>query len=483
MPTGAGQGGTRQGGSGRSLLRDGGGGRHGAGNDGGGGRRATPPPKFVTGSILRHILVMTGTGAVGLMAIFLGELANVLFLSWQGDEAVVAAVGYAGPIVFLTISVGIGLSIAATSVVSPALGAGRRMRARRLSLNAHVLTFATAGVLSLVVWLAIPLLLTLLGARGRAFDLAADYLMIVVPSLPPLAAAMTSASVLRSVGDAPRAMNVTLIGAIANTLLDVVLILGLKLGIHGAAFATASARVIMMGVGFYGVVLVHDLAGRLRSSTLIADAPALFAVAVPAVLTNIATPVANAYVTRSLAPFGDGAVAGWAILGRLTPVAFGAVFALSGIVGPIIGQNYGARAFDRMRQTLTRSLLVTTAFTVTAWALLAALAWPLAAAFAAEGETAELIVFYCRVLVPLFVFLGALFVSHAVFNTLGRPHMSTVLNWGRATLGTIPFVSVGAYLAGAPGVLSGSMLGGVVFGAVAVILAYRWIDRLEADGP
>ena len=88
--------------------------------------------------------------------------------------------------------------------------------------------------------------------------------------------------------------------------------------------------------------------------------------------------------------------------------------------------------------------------------------------------------FFCRALAPLFVFLGALFVSNATFNTLGRPHYSSFLNWGRATLGTMPFVTAGAYLAGAPGVLAGSMLGGLVFGTLAVWLAYRWIDKLEA---
>lgn len=438
-------------------------------------------PTFVSGSILRHILVMTGTGAVGLMAIFVGDLANILFLSWLRDEAIVAAVGYAGSIVFLTVSLGIGLSIAATSLVSPALGAGRRMRARRLSLNAHVLTFVAASGLSVVIWLAIGPMLTLLGASGRAHQLAASYLAILVPALPPLAVAMTSASVLRSAGDARRAMSVTLVGAIVNTLLDVVLILWLGFGIEGAAMASAIARLTMMGVGLYGVVSVHDLWGRLRPPTVIADAPPLLAVAIPAVLTNIATPFANAYVTRAMAPFGDSAVAGWAVLGRLTPVAFGAIFALSAVVGPIIGQNYGARAFDRVRATFTQSLLVTMAFTAVAWALLAVLAYPIADAFHATGETAELIVFFCRYLTPLFVFLGALFVSNAVFNTLARPHYSTVLNWGRATLGTIPFTAAGGYLAGAPGVLAGSMMGGLVFGAVAVWLAYRWIGEIAED--
>ncbi len=442
-------------------------------------RRVTSaPPKFVTGSILRHILVLTGTGAAGLMAIFLGDLANILFLSWAGDDVVIAAVGYASSILFLTISIGIGLSIAATSLVSPALGAGRRMRARRLSLNAHVLTFVAASLLSLVIWLLIPQFLELLGATGRAYELATVYLLILVPALPPLAVAMTSASVLRSAGDARRAMNVTLIGAPVNTLLDAILILGLGLGIQGAAIASALARLVMMAIGLYGVVWVHDLWGRLRVRTVLADVPAHIAVAVPAVLTNIATPVANAYVTRAMAPFGDTAVAGWAIVGRVIPVAFGAIFALSATVGPIIGQNYGAGAFDRVRAALTQSLLVTAVFTGVAWAILAVLAWPIAGAFDATGETADLIVFFCRALPPTFVFLGALFVANAAFNTLGRPHYSTALNWGRATLGTVPLVQAGAVLAGATGVLAGSVLGGVIFGILAVWLAYRWIDQL-----
>ncbi len=192
-------------------------------------RASAGPPKFVSGSTLRHILAMTAMGAVGLMAIFLCDLANILFLSWLRDEAILAAVGYAGSILFLTISMGIGLSIAATSLIAPALGAGRRMRARRLSLNAHVLTFLAAAALSAVVWLAIPSLLRLLGASGRTEVLATQYLSILVPALPPLAVAMTSASVLRSVGDPRLAMSVTLIGAVVNTALDVLLILGLGL--------------------------------------------------------------------------------------------------------------------------------------------------------------------------------------------------------------------------------------------------------------
>ena len=95
--------------------------------------------------------------------------------------------------------------------------------------------------------------------------------------------------------------------------------------------------------------------------------------------------------------------------GRLTwaNVRFGAIFALSGTVGPILGQNFGAGSFTRVRDVLTHSLLVTAAFTGLAWVILFVLAWPLTDAFDVHGETADLIVFYCRALSPVFVFLGA----------------------------------------------------------------------------
>lgn len=441
-------------------------------------RREANAPKFVSGSILRHILEMTAAGAIGLMAIFVGDLANIYFLSLGGDEAVVAAVGYASSILFVSTSIGIGLSIATTALVAPALGAGRRVRARRLSAHAHVITFFASAVLSVLLWFAAEALLSLLGAKGRTLELATGYLKILLPTLPMLALGMASSAVLRSVGDARRAMHVTLTGAIANTLLDVVLVLWLGYGIVGAAIASALARIVVMAVGFYGVIGVHKLMSRPKVETLSTDVSAFAAIGIPAVLTNIATPAGNAYVTSAIAVYGDSAVSGWAVIGRIIPVAFGAIYALSGSVGPVIGQNFGARKPERMREVLTVSLIVMAGFTAVAWAVMALSADALANAFKASGDARTLIVYFCRWLSPLFVFLGALFIANAVFNTLGKARYSTALNWARATIGTVPFVMAGAALDGAEGALAGNMAGGIVFGLIGVYVAYGLIERL-----
>lgn len=441
-------------------------------------RRNMNGPRFVTGSLLRHILTMTAAGALGLMAIFVGDLANIYFLSRLNDEAVVAAVGYASSILFFATSVGIGLSIAATALVSPALGAGRRMRARRLAVNAHLLAFIASTLIAILLWFAIVPLLELLGAGGRTLDLAKVYLEILVPTLPVLALAITSSAVLRSAGDARRAMFVTLFGAVVNTILDLILIVHFGFGIEGAAVSSFIARLTMMAIGFFGTIKVHDLLGRPKIATLAQDAPAFLRIAAPAVLTNIAPAIGNGYVTHAIAAYSDAAVAAWAILARLTPVAFGTIYALSGAVGPILGQNYGARAPERMRDAFTLSLLTMAAFTAIAWFFLAVLAQGIATLFHAEGELRHLIVFFCRWLSPWFVFMGALFVANAAFNTLGRAHYSTVLNWGRATLGTVPFVLIGGKYFQAEGVLAGNMIGGVAFGVIAIFSAYRLIATL-----
>ena len=437
------------------------------------------PPRFVTGSILRHILVMTGTSAVGLMAIFAGDFANILFLGSLQDQEVLAAAGYASTILFFMISAGIGMAIAVTALVAPALGSRDLARARRLSTHAAVFAAAATGLMGTALWLALPTALGRLGASGRTLALALDFLHIVLPSLPLLSVAMCASAVLRSAGDAQRAMYITLIGAAVAVALDAVFILWLGLGIHGAAMSAFIAHAVMLAVGWWSVVRVHGLADRPRWHLLEYDVPLIARFTVPAVLTQLATPAGGAVVTAAMSQFGHGAVAGWTVIARVIPIAFGAIFSLSASVGPIIGQNLGAREFGRVRAALKIGLGLAAAITAAAWLVLALAAPALVKVFNASGEAAALIAFFCRWLAPLFVFFGTLFVCNAACNTLGRPHYATALNWGRATLGTVPFVMLGSYW-GAEGVLLGHMAGGIAFGLAAIVVVQRLISRLEA---
>jgi Na+-driven multidrug efflux pump len=183
-------------------------------------------------------------------------------------------------------------------------------------------------------------------------------------------------------------------------------------------------------------------------------------------------------VTSAIARYGDSAVAGFAVIGRIVPLAFGAIFALSGSIGPILGQNYGAERFDRVRRSLIDSMILITLYCAVMWLALILLREPAIRVFGASGDGAALIRFFCIYIAPTWLFVGATFVANAAFNNLGYPTWSSVFNWGRATLGTIPFVWLGGTQFGPQGVLAGQAAGAVISGLAAIIVALRIVDRL-----
>ena len=436
-------------------------------------------PRLVAGSTMRHVVVMTATGSVGLIAIFAVDLLSLLYISWIGDPRLTAGVGLATVVLFLATSVNVGLMIAVGALVSRALGAGERDRARRLATSCTV-HLAAAGCL--VAALILPVLDPLLAGIGASPDtlgVARDFLWIAMPSNALMAVGMGFSGVLRAVGDARRAMYVTLSGAILTAGLDPLLIFGLGLGTDGAAIAIVISRALFAAVGFHGVARVHGLLARPRLRDVTADARPMFAIAIPAILTNVATPLANGIFTAIIARYGDQAVAATAIIDRLVPVAFGGLFALSGSVGPILGQNWGARRFDRMERALRDAVVFMALYVGAVWILLVLASGAITALFHAEGLAAELVVVFCRVSGVMWFFVGLLFVANASFNNLGFPLYSTAFNWARATLGMVPFALLGAALGGPTGALLGVALGSAPFGVAAIVTAFRSIRRLE----
>ena len=433
--------------------------------------------RFLTGSLFAHVTVMSLTASIGLMAVFAVDFIDMIFIAMLGKAELAAAIGYAGSILFFTGSFGIGVAIAAGALVARALGEGDPDLARRRATSSLLIGSALGAIFAIVVWFNIRPLVTLLGATGDTQELAVSFMQVILPSLPILLVGVVGGAILRAHGDARRSMTVMITGGIVNAVLDPILIFGLDLELTGAALASIAARIVIAVSAVHAINRHHGGFAHPTMKELFLDLRPVMIIAVPAILTQLATPVGQAYVTRAMAEFGEAAVAGMAIVGRLTPLSFAVVFALSGAVGPIIGQNAGAGMPDRVRGAFRAALIFVALYTIGMALALFVLRGSIAALFQADGITKEIVFLFCGPLALTFFFQGALFVANAGFNNLGHPFYSTWLNWGRHTLGTIPFVMLGAALLGARGVLIGQAVGGVVFGVVAIILAMRVIDK------
>lgn len=449
-------------------------------------RAAAPPAetsaRFVSGSVLRHVMVMTATGTAGVVAIFLVDMLSLLYISWLGDATLTAGVGLATILVFIATSINVGLMIAVGALVARRLGAGHAQDARRVATSAVIWSFVTAGLATALLMPSAGFILDLMGARGEVHAVALHYCLIVLPGNLTMAVGMACSGILRATGDARRAMNLTLIGAGFTAMLDPILIFGLGLGVTGAAIGMLTSRILFAVIGLYFVQRYHAMLVRPRLRDLLDHARPVFAVAIPAILTSVASPVAMAFLAGVIARFGAEAIAGSAVIERITPVAFGGLFALSGAVGPILGQNWGAERFDRMRATLRDAMRVTALYVMVTWALLVLGRDLIVTVFDASGDAATLVAFFCLVAGPIWFFNGLLFVANASFNNLGFPFYATAFNWGRATLGTMPPALAGASIAGPYGAILGAGIGSALFGCLAILTAFRTLSRLERVG-
>ncbi|MEM9225556.1 MAG: MATE family efflux transporter, partial [Pseudomonadota bacterium] len=392
-----------------------------------------------------------------------------------------AAVGFAGTVLFFTFSISIGMTIAASALVAQQLGKGDVAEARRIATSVIVFGLVTTATIALLCWVFAGQLMGLVGAKGDTADLAAGYFRIVVPSLPVAALGIMCSGILRAHGDARRAMTVTLAAGAVNAILDPILIFWVGLGLDGAAWASVAARFAMAITAVYPILRHYGGFAPVSLDDFKRDLSPVIAIAGPAMATNIATPFGSGIVMRVMSDFGDSAVAAFAVIGRLMPLIFSVIFALSGAVGPIIGQNFGAKNYGRVRATLTKAMQFTAIYVGVVWVIMLLTYGVIASAFQLSEGGRVMLFWFAIIVTPLFLFNGSLFISNAAFNNLRRPLFSTALNWGKNTIGVWPFVVAGAAIGGPTGIIVGQALGGVVFGVLGLWLAYRLVDAYE-DG-
>ena len=181
-----------------------------------------------------------------------------------------------------------------------------------------------------------------------------------------------------------------------------------------------------------------------------------------------------------MAGFGDSAVAGWAVVARLTVLAFGGLFALSGAIGGIFGQNYGAGEYVRVKRTYRDAMLFCLIYTLIAWAVLALATDIILTAFGLSGDASEVIIAFTTIAAGGYLFTGALYVANAAFNSLGRAYYSTVFNWLRDGIFLWPLAVWISVSFGAAGAIYGHALSGVLGGGIAATAGWLFVSRLEA---
>jgi putative MATE family efflux protein len=435
---------------------------------------------LTTGSLTGHLLKTTSFMLVSMVFQTLYVLIDLYWVGRLGTDAV-AAVGLSGNLMFVVLAATQMLGVGTTTLVSHSTGARNRERANLVFNQSQVLSLVVGGIFFALAMATRRLYAESLSADAATVQLADEYLLWFIPSLALQFGLIAMASALRGTGNFRPGMVVQTATVILNIVLAPVLIFGwgtgIELGVAGAALST----LIAIAIGVVWMILYFLPADAYLRFSFREWAPRfdlwrdMLKIGLPAGAEFAFMAVYLVLVYAVSRPFGAAAQAGFGIGMRIIQACFLPVVALGFAVGPVAGQNFGARKADRVRQTFRTGA----GLAAGAMFMLAVIVWlaagPMVGVFSSDPQVIAVGAEYLHIIAFNFVASGIVFVSSSMFQAMGNTIPSLITSGARIVIVAVPVL----LLAQSPG-FTLRWIWYISAGAVVVQLAMNlWLLRRE----
>ncbi len=432
--------------------------------------------KLTRGSIRYHLFHQTWPALFGVAALMSVGIVDAYFVGQEGADQL-AAISFIFPIITALSSLGVGVIVGINSVVSRALGRGEHDLAETRGLQGFVIAAIAGLAIGLLLYLFQSDLFRAMNVGGDLEPLITAYMTPYALGFPFVMAMMGLNGMLRGQGAAMRSSVILIVNAAANWVLDPMLIP--DFGIAGAAYAS----VIAFGLaGITAFVLLQTSGLKLRLSRFSRDGwgegvRALVRVGGPAAISNSINPIGLAVLTGFLATYGKDAVAGYGVAGRLQSFAVVPLLALSGSIGAIVGQNWGAEQEIRARKALLYAVGFAVAYGLAVAALLVGFARDFAGLFTDSQPVIDAAAQYLAIAAWGYGLYGALIVSNGALNAIDKASRALMVSVGRVLLVMVP----AAWLLGGMwqkgGVFAAELAANIVGGLIAFWIAWHVLKQ------
>jgi len=439
----------------------------------------SPRATLTEGPVRGHLINLTVPMIWGIAAVMSLNVVDTWFVAQLGEREL-AAMSFTFPVTFTLVSLGIGMMAGTASVLSRVLGEGDIERVRRLTTDAALLAAAIAAALTALGLLTLDEVFRLLGADEDILPLIRDYMVTWYAGFFFFLVPMVGLGAVRATGDSRLQSRIMIAAALVNLALDPLLIFGLaglpRLELQGAALATVLARALSFVAGYWALHFNKRLVTYAvpTFAEFIASCRRVLHVGLPAAGTNVIIPLATGVVVALLAAYGPNAVAGFGAATRIEQIVLVPYFAMSSMIGPFVGQNLGARRYERIEEALrlsARFCLVSGLLIAGALALAAPL---LMRQFADHQAVVAIGVSYLWIVPVSFGAAGMVMVVNAAFNGLGRPLPAVAVSVTRMALLYLPLAYGLSRWWGPAGVFAGAALANIISGVVA----WSWFRRI-----
>lgn len=438
-------------------------------------------PRLTQGTVSSGLIGMTIPMLLGISSSLVAALFETYLIGLIGT-AELAAYSFTFPVIGALQSISLGISIGLSSVLARTVGAGHDGEIKRLATDGMLLMIIVMLTVAFVGTLSIDWLFNLMGADEEISPIIHDYMTIWYMGLLFFTLPMAGANALRAKGDAKLSGTLMVGGSALQMILDPIFILGLggfpAMGVEGAAWAMVVSRIILCAATFYVLVHKEDLIDLTKPviSACIDSWKRIFAVGIPAMATQLISPVSTAIIVSLLAGFGKEAVAGFGIASRLEALSVIPLFALSASIGPFVGQNWGANRRERsdqaMRLTFTWAMIWGFGVAVMFFLLSEAIVQ----LFDDNPEVTQYASFYLLIVPLSYGAWGVLMLASATFNSLGKPLLSTTMSIVRMFIIYVPLAFIGQHFWGVYGIFGAAAVSNLLMG----MIAFGWNRKVYA---
>ena len=315
---------------------------------------------FGTESIGKLLIKQAVPASIGILVMSLNILVDTIFVGhWIGSQAI-AAINVVLPVSFFIAALGMSIGIGGSSIISRALGAKQVPKALKTFGNQITMTIILTFTLVFFGLYYIETIIPAFGGKGTIFEPAKIYYRIVLYGVPFLALSMMGNTVIRAEGKPKFAMYAMMIPSITNLLLDVLLINVMDLGMMGAAWATTGSYILCFVFILWFFIsnnseMKISLPHFKLQKSIVAEISNLGSVTLSR---QAVVSVTYLLMNNILFDFGgETSVTSYAIVSRMLMFALFPIFGITQGFVPIAGYNYGAKNYDRVKQTIRIAII------------------------------------------------------------------------------------------------------------------------------
>jgi putative MATE family efflux protein len=393
-------------------------------------------------SITKLLIKFSVPAVVGMLVNSLYNIVDRIFVGRGVDSLAIAGITIGFPIMLITIAFAMLIGMGATSLISIRLGEQKQEEAELIAGNATVLLLIISIVISALGLIFLYPMLKLLGASPQVLPYAAEYMSIVLLGTVVAGIGMGMNNFIRAEGNPKMAMYTMIIGAIVNIILDYIFIFPLGMGIRGAAAAT----VISQGVSALWVLYYywsgHSLI-KIRVSNLRLEpgvVKTIMAVGMPMFVLQLTNSLQQLILNKSLGFYGgDTAIAAMGIIFSIVTLVVMPIVGINQGAQPIIGYNYGARQYDRVKEAVKTALMAATTILIIGFLLTRFFPGPIIALFnQTDYELLKVGAYGLTIFTLLIPVVGIQIVGSGYFQAVGKYRQALVLSLSRQVLLFIP---------------------------------------------